>query len=85
MSNFASVKFVSVKQKFAFIAKKLTSTGYLTYNYQKFACFNMLHIRQKWEQPLMNAFEIATLFESAMDCIKNLIFSEAAIERCSSK
>ena len=45
----------------------------------------MLHIRQKWEQPLMNAFEIATLFESAMDCIKNLILSEAAIERCSSK
>ena len=33
----------------------------------------------------MNASEITTLFLPPMDCVKNLILSEAAIERCSTK
>ena len=33
----------------------------------------------------MNAVEITALFVTAMDCVKTLILSEAAIERCSAK
>ena len=33
----------------------------------------------------MNASEITTLFLPAMDCVKSLILSEAAIEWCSTK
>ena len=33
----------------------------------------------------MNASEISCLFLPPMDCVKNLILSEAAIERCCTK
>ena len=74
------MSFVSVKWKFARIAKKLIYIGSFNIKLKLLAW-----IRFTFEQPLMKASEITTLFWPPMDFVKNLILSEAVIERCSTK
>ena len=75
LSNFASVKFVSVERNFLWIAKKLTSISSFNLQSLKICVFQFssysLHIWKKWEQLLMDASEITTLFLPPMDCVKN--------------
>ena len=89
LSNFASAKFVSEKQKFAWIAKKLTLIASLNIKLLKICLLqftpDLLHIWQKCEQPLMNASKTITFSLSPVDCVKNLILSEAAVEWCSTE
>ena len=89
LSNLVSVKFLSVKCKFAWIAEKFTSIGSFNIKLLKICLFqftsHLIHIQQKWDQLLMNVSEITTLFLPPMGCVKSLILSEAAIKRCSTK